>query len=1395
MTAVFVGGSRHVSHLPASVKKRLDRITSENLRVVVGDANGVDKAVQKHLADKAYRNVEVYCSGNAPRNNLGHWQTNAIPAATGRKDFQYFAVKDRAMAEAADYALMVWDGKSAGTILNILRLVRVSKIAVLYDIPNQEFITFRRTADWDGFLLKLSDGLVAKLRERATPEEWRPSPQARQVSLLEAPGWMIGENGHGSAVAPRRADPAETAPTTVPPAVRQLGSDAVAYVPQHDPQRRPEGALRGKASDSKAFEAFIARWQGREGGQERANYALFLSELCAVLDVKQPDPASAKTEENDYVFERAVREPDGEGAYSTRRIDLYKRGCFVLEAKQSRQAGGKKEIAGQSDLFGGASSASKLGKRGAARAWDVLMMNARRQAEGYARCLPPEHGWPPFILVCDVGHCIEVYADFTGQGKNYAQFPDRQGFRIYLEDLRDETIRARLRQIWTEPLALDPSRHAARVTRAIAERLAAVSRALEKDKHPPEDVAMFLMRCLFTMFAEDVKLLPQNSFRDLLGKCRDLPESFRPMVTQLWEAMNKGDFAIALGARVPKFNGEFFRSRGVLPLDREEIGELYEAARADWRDVEPAIFGTLLEQALDEAERKKLGAHYTPRSYVERLVVATIMEPLRADWAQALSTAERQKSEGRAPDAIATIKAYHDKLCATRILDPACGTGNFLYVSLELVKRLEGEVLEALADLGGQESLVGLEGHTVDPHQFLGLEISPRAAAIAELVLWIGYLQWHFRTKGGPPKEPILQAFHNIQVKDAVLEAEVELARDENGKPLTRGESGAPVYRYKNPRRPEWPEAEFIVGNPPFIGGKDIRARLGDEYTEALWKAHKHVSESADFVMYWWDRAAELLTRKNTPLRRFGLVTTNSISQVFQRRVMERHLKAKKPISLVMAIPDHPWTKATKDAAAVRIAMTVCKAASKEGVLREVTREGALDTDTPHIEFKESRGTINSDLTVGVDVTAATALRANEGLCSPGVKLHGDGFIVTPQEAEFLGLGRRPGLEQHIRQYRNGRDLTARGRGVMVIDLFGLEATAIQKRYPEIYQHLQLTVKADREAQLARSRTKDAEAYAKTWWLFGKPRQELRPALATLTRYIATVETTKHRVFQFLDRSILPDNMLIAVASQDAWHLGVLSSRHHCLWTSSQGGTLEDRPRYTKSQCFDPFPFPDTTEAQKAMIGTIAEELDAHRKRVLAEHAHLTLTGLYNVLEKLRAGAKPDALDEDDRRIFDDGLVLILKELHDRLDRAVAEAYGWPADLSDEGILARLVALNKERAAEEARGLVRWLRPEYQIPKFGTPKEKAEQIEADLGGEIVTEKKPSFPADDIGQTAAVMTMLAASDGPSSPLAIATRFKQGKRVEKKVEAVLSSLARMGVIATAKSGRAFSLHRMN
>ena len=1003
--------------------------------------------------------------------------------------------------------------------------------------------------------------------------------------------------------------------------------------------------------------------------------------------------------------------------------------------------------------------------------------------------LPSDHTWPPFILVLDVGHVLEIYADFSGQGRNYAQHPSRQSFRIYLEDLRKPDAQSLLRAIWTDPQSENPARKSAPVTRDIAQRLAAVSKSLESAERNPEDAALFLMRCLFTMFAEDVGLLPEKSFKSLLQRCEATPENFPRLASRLWEAMDTGGFSDTLETQLRRFNGDFFKNRTAFPLGREELGELRRAAEHDWREVDPSIFGTLLEQALDKTERRNLGAHYTPRAYVERLVVATLIEPLRNDWRNVLTTAESQKFAGRTADAIATVSAFHNRLCNTRILDPACGTGNFLYVALERMKRLEGEILEALANLGGQETLIGLQSHTIGPHQFLGLEINPRAAAIAELVLWIGYLQWSLRTKGGFPDDPVLRAYHNITVTDAVLEADITLARDKTGKPIIRRTpSGAETetYIYKKPRRPKWPEADFIIGNPPFIGGKDLRARLGDAHAEALWAAHPAMNDSADFVMYWWDHAADLLTKPKSRLRRFGFVTTNSITQTFQRRTIERHLSAKRPLTLTLAIPDHPWTKSTPDAAAVRIAMTVAQCGDCDAKLLTIQTESGLDTDAPDLTFTETKGRINADLSVGTDVTTAIPLKANDGVCSPGVKLHGAGFIVTPAQARHLGLGARPGLDRHIRPYRNGRDLTGNSRNAMVIDLFGLTADDVRIRFPEVYQHLLETVKPDRDAQATHSKSNDSKQYARDWWLFGKSRQELRPALRGLHRYIVTVETAKHRIFQFLPAEIIPDNMLVAIGSDDACTLGILSSRIHVAWAIKSGGWLGmgNDARYSKSRCFDPFPFPAVTEAQKHPIRAIAEHLDAHRKRVLADHPHLTLTGLYNILEKLRAGTAPAALPPADRRIFDDGLVLILKEHHDRLDAAVAAAYGFPADLPEAEILARLVALNHARATEEAAGRVQWLRPDYQVPRYAP---SAGLLDLRGGAThaaaiLPIAAKPAFPADSVAQTAIIMSSIINAATPLTPDSLAIRFKQGRKSLPRITATLASLTRMGLLAT-------------
>lgn len=596
---------------------------------------------------------------------------------------------------------------------------------------------------------------------------------------------------------------------------------------------------------------------------------MFLTELCDVLGVAAPDPAGSDHKSNDYVFERAVRPRESDGGRTPKRIDLYKRGAFILEAKQSRLPGGKNAIPNQGSLFG--PEPEHLGRRGASPRWDVMMQNARKQAEGYVFLLDADHAAPPFLIVCDVGHRFELYANFSGTGRAYGQFPDRRGYRIYLEDLRNEETRKLLAAIWTEPHSLDPTKQSARVTRDIASRLAAVSKALEDRGANPEDVAHFLMRCLFTMFAEDTDLLPKGSFQVLLAKSVDDPSHFARRVKDLWSEMDKGtDYSHIIEARVRHFNGGLFKNTTAFELGREEIGELLAASKADWKQVDPAIFGTLLEQALDPAERRKLGAHYTPRAYVQQLVDITVMDPLRADWQAALTRAEQAKEDGDDAKAIAHVRAFHHQLCITRILDPACGTGNFLYVSLELMKKLEGEVLQTLSALGDRQSSLAIAGENVDPHQFLGLELNPRAAAIAELVVWIGYLQWHYRNHESHPAEPILRAFKNINFGkregyDAVL------TWDGYPVPAVIEQDGRRVETYPNPRRPEWPDAEFIVGNPPFIGGSTLRSRMPAGYAEALWAAHKHMNESADFVMYWWDRAAEALVLKKSPVRRFAL--------------------------------------------------------------------------------------------------------------------------------------------------------------------------------------------------------------------------------------------------------------------------------------------------------------------------------------------------------------------------------------------------------------------------------------------------------------------------------------------------------------------------------------------
>lgn len=1173
------------------------------------------------------------------------------------------------------------------------------------------------------------------------------------------------------------------------------------------------------------------------GGSEMSNYQLFVERLTGALGLPQPEFAREETRFNDYVFERNVTFRHPNGTSSTGRIDCYKRGCFVLEAKQSAKR--QQAIESEQLALAGIETAQKLGhaKRGT-KSWDKVMIAARRQAEDYARALPVDHGYPPFLLIVDVGNVIEVYADFSGLGKNYDHFPDRQNYRLSMDDLLLSEVQERLAAIWTAPQTLNPTLRAAEVTRDIAERLAKIAKRLEK-KYAPVDIAQFLMRCLFTMFAEDVgpedeaqRLIPNRGFERLLHQMIDTPKHFAPALESLWRVMDSGGYAPHLNASIKRFNGALFKDSRALALDQDDILELHNAAKRRWGDVEPAIFGTLLESALDPAERSQLGAYYTPRPYVERLVIPTIMEPLRADWEEVKAAVEDLRRRNDPAGALQAVRDFHHRLCTLRVLDPACGTGNFLYVSLELMKRLEGEVLDALDALGESESKLLLDGETVSPRQFFGLELNPRAVPIADLVLWIGFLKWQLKTvdvKDTP--EPILNAYGTIRHQDALIAYDArELARDGQGNlitiwdgvtkklhPITGEEvpdetARKETYYYVKPRRTEWPEAEFIVGNPPFIGGKDMRAELGDGYAEACWKVRPDVPGGADFVMHFWDEAARRLTAKPVkkgavnPLRRFGFITTNSITQTFSRRVVERWMNAKDPLSLIYAVPDHPWMKSA-DKAAVRIAMTVAQAGNHEGVLAEVVSEAELNTDAPKVELERREGKVTSQLRIGADLSSLVPLLANRLCAHKGFQLNGEGFILSPDERSAL-VTATPELAVYTVRYFIGRDINQKDRGLSVLDFHDLERDTVRDHFPAAYQRLLDKVKPERDINSIPYRRDH-------WWLFGQPSTRFRDAKAGLDRIIVTARQGSHRIFRFAEGRSIPESTVVAVATESASVLGILSSRLHTEFSLRNGGWLGagNDTRYFHTTTFDPFPFPLNPSPRLTELG---ERLDAFRKERLAAHDFLTMTGLYNALERVReldAGIG-DPLTDAERDTYDAGQIAILKELHDEIDREVFAAYGWSdlglalvgkpggttpsahksadQEAAEEELLVRLVALNQERANEEKAGVVHWLRPDFQKPRLAAKVKGEVQVEADLGEVIVTQDV-KWPSDGLDQIRSVRDLLARAESPIAAPVLAAAFggRTTPKRRERVEQVLETLVATGAARRDEATRGYYL----
>jgi len=924
---------------------------------------------------------------------------------------------------------------------------------------------------------------------------------------------------------------------------------------------------------------FVARWQ-RSTLTERSAAQQHFLDLCAVLG--EPTPATADPDGAHYTFERGARKTGGGSGWA----DVWKRGYFGWEYKGKRK-----------DLKA---------------AYDQLLQY-REDLEN-----------PPLLVVCDLAR-FEVHTNFTGTVKH-----------VYAFDLADlarneptptcalpplEVLRA----VFTHPDRLRPTRTAASVTEDAAREFAALAENLRRRGEDPEATAHFLMRLLFCLFAEDIGLLPERLFTTLVARTRTRPADFTARLGLLFAAMSTGG---SFGADdIAHFNGGLFADAAVPALTSDDLAILARAAALDWASIEPAIFGTLFERSLDPTKRSQLGAHYTSRDDILLIVEPVLMAPLRRRWAAVREEAQviiarRDAASGAArtrhQQALERLLlTFTDEIAAVRVLDPACGSGNFLYVSLKRLLDLWKEVSLFAAASG----VAGLLPYTVGPQQLYGIELNVYAHELASVVVWIGYIQWLHDNGFGIPEDPILRPLHNIQHMDAIL------AHDDAGQPM----------------EPVWPESDVIVGNPPFLGDKKMRTELGHAYVEDLRKLYDgRVPGGADLVAYWFERARELIAAGS--LKRAGLLATNSLAGGINRRVLDR---IKHTGDIFLAWDDRPWVL---NGAAVRVAMVGFDDGS------EIARyyNGATATS------------ISADLKGSLDLTQARWLAENKAIAYLGDTKKGSFDIPAATAAHMcaapLNPNRRPNSDV-VRPWMNGLDVTRRPRDVWIVD-FGVgmpehEAVLYEAPYEYVRQHVKPERDAVRNA-LERSR----------WWLHARPAPDMRRAVEPLHRFIATPTVAKHRLFVWLTHPTLADHQLVVFARTDDYFFGILHAKPHELWALRKGTSLEDRPRYTPTSTFEtfPLPWPPGTEPvgdpRVVAIAVAACALVEQRDRWLnpegataADLKERTLTALYN--------ARPTWLDL----------------AHHRLDDAVLDAYGWPRDLGDEEILGRLLALNLERAA------------------------------------------------------------------------------------------------------------------
>ncbi len=911
---------------------------------------------------------------------------------------------------------------------------------------------------------------------------------------------------------------------------------------------------------------------------EKAASQSHFIDLCHLLD--QPTPTEADPAGDFYTFEKGAEKTPGLTSGKRGWADVWKKGCFAWEYKGPH---------------------ANLDK-------------AFQQLQQYQGSL----GNPPLLVVSDI-QTIQVHTNFNNSVKRVTPFP--------LNDLLIPEKLDQLRRVWTEPEAFRVDETPEQVTEKAAQEFARLARLLRQKGEDPDRAAHFLIRLLFCLFAEDVELLPGKLFTKLAAATRTRPQEFTAPLRQLFGAMQTGGF---FGAdRIPHFDGGLFDDAEVLELDAEGLRILNRLTRLDWGSIAPAILGTLFERSLDPNTRAQLGAHYTSREDILAVVEPVLMAPLRRKWAevqeQARSLVERRETSSggqrtqRNNELTRLLTGFAEEIAAVRVLDPACGSGNFLYVALKELLDLENEVIAFVRE-------VGLTGFFPKggPEQVHGIELNEYAHDLAAATVWIGYIQWLRDNGYGQPSEPILKPLETVTQMDAIL------AHDEQG----------------NPVEPEWPEADVIVGNPPFLGDRRMRSELGHDHVEQVRKCYEgRVPGGADLVTYWFEKARAAV--QSSEAGRAGLLATNSIRGGANRRVLAR---IRETGSIFFAESDRPWIL---NGAAVRVSMV----GFDNGTERQKTLDGA------------PVGEIFTDLTGALDLSSAAKLSENAGIGFYGTVKIGP-FDLEPSVAgEMLASKGNPNgrpNEDVVKPWVNALDVTRRPRNMWAVD-FGVDMPLAEAAlYEKPFEYVRENVKPMRE-KVRRKK------YRETWWLFGEPGAGLRKALAPLPRYLATPRVAKHRLFVWLHSKTLPDSATVAFARDDDYFFGVLHSRAHELWALRMGTELEDRPRYTPTTTFATFPLPwppgaePQSDPRVEEIGEAARRLDELRRNWLnpkdvfeADLKKRTLTNLYN--------QRPTWL----------------QNAHERLDKAVFIAYGWPADISDEDVLKNLLALNLERSERGA---------------------------------------------------------------------------------------------------------------